>query len=302
MEVDYLTSLPRRIHLIVDEGAKAGASRPALTDERGIVWSYRRLIDTIEAVAGDLARLGIRPGDRVMVVGENSIGAIVLMYAASRLDAWAVMTSARLGPHELDAIEGDCKPRRVFYTHGISAEADAAACRRGAEAEAFTGIGAIKVGKLEASAVPEEVYEDPARQVAVLIYTTGTTGRPKGVMLSHRNLAYVAGRGKRTNTLFPEDVTLCVMPISHSYGLTLLQGMLFVGAHLRIMPRFSLTQAIDAVVNGSLTAFNAVPAMLSRIIGSMMRNTWPARPQPSMALASMISWEMPFSAACHSDM
>ena len=121
MEVDYLTSLPRRIHLIVDEGAKAGASRPALTDERGIVWSYRRLIDTIEAVAGDLARLGIRPGDRVMVVGENSIGAIVLMYAASRLDAWAVMTSARLGPHELDAIEGDCKPRRVFYTHGISA-------------------------------------------------------------------------------------------------------------------------------------------------------------------------------------
>ncbi|WP_204271744.1 hypothetical protein, partial [Escherichia coli] len=67
MEVDYLTSLPRRIHLIVDEGAKAGASRPALTDERGIVWSYRRLIDTIEAVAGDLARLGIRPGDRVMV-------------------------------------------------------------------------------------------------------------------------------------------------------------------------------------------------------------------------------------------
>ena len=119
MEVDYLTSLPRRIHLIVDEGAKAGASRPALTDERGIVWSYRRLIDTIEAVAGDLARLGIRPGDRVMVVGENSIGAIVLMYAASRLDAWAVMTSARLGPHELDAIESDCKPRRVFYTHGI---------------------------------------------------------------------------------------------------------------------------------------------------------------------------------------
>ena len=96
MEVDFLTDLPRRIHLIVNEGAKAGASRPAITDEQGIVWSYRRLIDTIEAVAGDMARLGIRPGDRVMVVGENSISAIVLMYAASRLDAWAVMTNARL--------------------------------------------------------------------------------------------------------------------------------------------------------------------------------------------------------------
>lgn len=252
--------------MILNEGAKAGASRPAFTDERGVDWSYRRVIDTIEAVAGEMVRLGIRPGDRVMVVGENSIGAIILMYAASRLDAWAVMTNARLGSHELNSIESDCKPRRIFYTHMVSMEAEAAACRRGAEVELFTGIGKIRVSELETDCVPEKVYRDPARQVAVLIYTTGTTGRPKGVMLSHRNLCFVAGRGKKTNTLFPDDATLCVMPISHSYGLTLMQGMLFAGGHLRIMPRFSLSQAIEAVVSGRLTIFNAVPALLSRIV------------------------------------
>lgn len=266
MDVDLLSSLPPRIHMILNEGAKAGAFRPAFTDECGMDWSYRRVIGTIEAVAGEMARLGIRPGDRVMVVGENSISAIILMYAASRLDAWAVMTSARLGSHELNSIESDCKPRRILYTHMVSTEAEAAACRRAAEVEVLTGIGKIKVSELKADSVPEKVYRDPARQVAVLIYTTGTTGRPKGVMLSHRNLCFVAARGKRTNTLFPDDTTLCVMPISHSYGLTLMQGMLFAGGHLRIMPRFSLSQAIEAVASGRLTIFNAVPALLSRIV------------------------------------
>ena len=75
MEVDYLTSLPRRIHLIVDEGAKAGASRPALTDERGIIWSYRGLIDTIEAVAGDLERLAALIRDDVVLGEDQSLAA-----------------------------------------------------------------------------------------------------------------------------------------------------------------------------------------------------------------------------------
>ena len=90
---DLLSNLPPRIHMILEEGAKEGASRIAFTDENGAEWSYRRLIDTVADVAGKMAELGVRPGDRVMVVCENSIAAIVLMYAASRLDAWSVMTS-----------------------------------------------------------------------------------------------------------------------------------------------------------------------------------------------------------------
>lgn len=85
-------------------------------------------------------------------------------------------------------------------------------------------------------------------------------------MLSHRSLAFVACRGRRTDTIHSSDVSLCVMPISHSYGLTLMQGMLFAGAHLKIMPRFSLAHAIEAIVNKTLTIFTAVPALLSRVV------------------------------------
>ncbi len=266
MKLDLVSNLPSRIHGILDEGARGDTSRVAFTDEHGVVWSYRRLIDTVELGAIEMGRLGIRPGDRVMIVCENSIAAIVLLYASSRIDAWAVVTNARLSQHELDLIENDCQPRRVFYTHAISSEADAHACRRLADIELFIGIGEVKVGKLDANSVPERVHEDSSRQVAVVIYTTGTTGRPKGVMLSHRSLAFVACRGKRTDTIRADDVSLCVMPISHSYGLTLMQGMLFAGGHLKIMPRFSLARAIDAIVDGALTIFTAVPALLSRIV------------------------------------
>jgi acyl-CoA synthetase (AMP-forming)/AMP-acid ligase II len=263
---DLLSKLPPRIHKILDEGAEQGASRIAFTDERGAEWSYRRLIDTVGRVAAEMNRLGVRSGDRVMIVCENSIAAIVLMYAASRLDAWAVMANARLSAHELDLIEQDCSPRRIFFTNAVSPEADAHAERRGASAHLFTGIGEVKLGELHPDAVPERTYADPARQAAILIYTTGTTGRPKGVMLSHRSLAFVAARGKRTSTILASDVSLCLMPISHSYGLTTMQGALFAGAHLRIMPRFSLTQTIELIRNGTLTLFSAVPALYARLV------------------------------------
>lgn len=262
--MDFLAELPRRIHMILDEGATYGESRVAFTDENGIDWSYRRLIDTVESVSSELRELGIRSGDRMMIVCENSIGAIVLMYAASRLDAWAVLANARLSKHELALIEEDCQPRRIFRTHANVSAPDAGDGY--ADVRLFTGIGVVTIGPLNENSVPEEVHEESAEQVAVLVYTTGTTGRPKGVMLSHRNLTFVSSRGRRTQTISRDDVALCVMPISHSYGLVLMQGMLYAGARMKIMPRFSLQEALDAVRSGELTIFNAVPAMLTRVV------------------------------------
>jgi acyl-CoA synthetase (AMP-forming)/AMP-acid ligase II len=264
--MDLISQLPSRIHLILEEGASHGGSNIAFIDEGGVGWSYSCLIDTVRETAKELGNQGVRSGDRVMIVGENSIAAIVLMYALSALDAWAVMVNARLGEHELRLIEADCHPRCTFYTHKVSPEADRHAIRASAEIIHFGAIGEIKRGFFATDALPERVFEDPARQVAVLIYTTGTTGHPKGVMLTHRNLTFVASPSVKSNPNRVDDVALCVLPISHSYGLTVMQGLLFAGSRLQIMPRFLVESAINLVTSGSLTIFFSVPAMLARVI------------------------------------
>lgn len=276
--MDLLSNLPDRIHKILNEGAKKGEGRIAITDERGDDWSYARMISTVDQVATKMSDLGVRAGDRVMIVCENSIAAIILMYAASRLDAWAVMTNARLSERELALIEQDSQPRRIFYTSDVSSDANAHATNADAETVHMGSIGDVKVGKNNESTKPEKIYRDPAKQVAILIYTTGTTGRPKGVMLSHQNLSFVACRGVRTKTIFAEDVAWCVMPISHSYGLVLLQGLLFAGGRLKIMPRFELEKTLSAVVSGEVTIFNAVPALLNRAIAYIEQNKLAMKP------------------------
>lgn len=270
--MDILSDLPDRIHGILAEGAKAGPDRIAITDERGVDWSYADMMSTVELVVTELKDLGIRAGDRVMIVCENSIAAIMLMYATSRLDAWGVMTNARLSDRELELIEQDSQPRRVLYTNVVSAEAAAHADAAGAEPVQFSGIGEVRITKQNDAVKAEETHQDGAKQAAILIYTTGTTGHPKGVMLSHRNLCFVACRGARTRTIFPEDVSWCIMPISHSYGLVLLQQMLFAGGRVKIMPRFDVATTLDAIGSGEITIFNAVPALLSRVIAYVEKN------------------------------
>lgn len=261
-----MTELPNRLHRILDQGAANGADRVAFVDEAGDNWTFQDLIDASAGVADDLSALGVRPGDRLMIVCENSIAAIVLLYAASRIDAWAVMTNARLSAREIDAIKEDCAPRRTVYVHGTSADAGGHGRRTGARDHEFHRIGSVLISDLDETCSVEPVSPDPAKQVAVLIYTTGTTGRPKGVMLSHANLVFVASQGKRTGRMLPEDVSLCLMPISHSYGLTTMQGMLFAGGRQHLMARFSVSGVAQLILAQTLTVLMAVPAVYSRLI------------------------------------
>ncbi len=111
----------------------------------------------------------------------------------------------------------------------------------------------------------QHISSDPY-SLATIIYTSGTTGRPKGVMLSHANLVFVASQGKRTGRILPEDVSLCLMPISHSYGLTTMQGMLFAGGRQHLMARFSVSGVAQLILAQTLTVLMAVPAVYSRLI------------------------------------
>ncbi len=168
------------------------AERPdaiALTDPLGRL-SYAELGAAVEAAVALYRSLGVQPGDRVLVICENSRAAAVAISAAQRMRAWAVPLNARLTGPEVDKLAAHCRPRIVVCTDAVSEAAARHAQRLGA-VRPFLDLGG-RIGGHADPGQPEAMTGDPARDVAALIYTTGTTGTPKGVMLTHDNLTSVA--------------------------------------------------------------------------------------------------------------
>jgi long-chain acyl-CoA synthetase len=255
-----LAALPPRISAIVRMRAATSPAAPALA-EAGRMQSYGELAAAVDAHVAMLRELGVRAGDRVMVVGENCMEQVALIFAAADSDAWIVNVNARLSGLEIDNIRAHCTPRGVLYLAASSPDARAHGERAGAGAR-----GALLAGAVDAGCLPEPVDGGNA-QVAALIYTTGTTGHPKGVMLTHRNLLFIAAVSSTLRGLSPADRACGVLPISHVYGLaSVMLGTLYAGACLYLAPRFSAPALLRAITDDRLTVLQGVPAMYARLL------------------------------------
>jgi acyl-CoA synthetase (AMP-forming)/AMP-acid ligase II len=266
---------PRRVDELAARGAQAFGDAPALVDA-GRTLDYRRLADAVTETAAILVRLGVRPGDRTLIVNENCAAAILLALASNRCRAWPVLVNARLSAREIEAIRAHCVPRRTFCTVEASPDAAAHAARLGGEPLALPAAGSVAVGALEASAIPEPVHDDPALDVATLIYTSGTTGAPKGVMLSHSNLLFAARSGATLRRVGPGDRVYAALPISHVFGLaSVALSTLFAGAALLLVPRFTAEGFAAALANEGLSIVPGVPAMYARLLDYARRTGKP---------------------------
>jgi len=253
-----MEALPARIDAIVRRHALTTPDAPALRED-GRTLSYAQLVKEIDACAAWLRGLQVQAGERVMLVSENGIAQVTALFAIASLDAWVVNVNARLTSPELEAIRSHCGARVLLYTAAVSPDAAAHAARAGAQAH-----GELMASVHADHGAPEPVAEQP---VAALVYTTGTTGNPKGVMLSHRNLLFVAAVSSRLRGLVPGDLAYGVLPVSHVYGLTsVLLGTLHAGACLRLAPRFTPRAMLDAIRNEGLSIVQGVPAMYARLL------------------------------------
>jgi long-chain acyl-CoA synthetase len=264
---EILAELPERLVDLVRRGAARWPRQVAMSEAGGASITYGAFADAVEAAVKALAALGVRAGDRVMIINENSIAAGLVFFAASALDAWPMLVNARLSAREIDTIAGHAEPRRIFFTVALSAEARAHAERLGAAPCDLPGVaaGALAVSPLR-EAAPEPVTGDPTRDIAALIYTSGTTGMPKGVMLSHRACLYVASSPGAQRRPTPEDTLYCALPIAHIFGFTstLLRG-LYGGAHVMLLPRFSAEHLAGALEQG-VTILQGVPQMYAKLL------------------------------------
>jgi long-chain acyl-CoA synthetase len=262
---EIVNTLPHRIHEVMDAHVVASPDRTALIDDKASL-TYRELDRAVGDAADALRALGVRAGDRVMLVSENSIPLACLLFAASRLDAWAIVANPRLSPRELDQIRDHSGARRMFFTAGVSEEAAAHAARYDAPVRDIGSLRGIGVSALNQTTQPEPVEADGARQVAVLIYTSGTTGTPKGVMLTHRNLLFSARTSATLRKMTAEDVQYCVLPISHIVGISLLTMTLMVGGVTRLASKYSPAGLAKALAEDGITILNGVPATYQRLM------------------------------------
>jgi len=263
---DILLALPARINDIVKPWAEHSPDRPALVEATG-TWTYRQLHLIIAETRAWLLDLGVRPGDRVMIVCENCRAFVAILFALAGLEAWPVLVNARLSAREIDEIRDHCGARRVFYTTSVSHQAREHAKRHGATTEEGSNLGPLAIGPLNENVAPEPGDADSASQVGALIYTSGTTGLPKGVMLTHRNLLFLAAVSAQIRTLTPEDRLYGVLPMSHAVGLSVvLLGGLLSGSTIYLSPRFDPVATLKTLEKDRLTVVLSTPAMFALLL------------------------------------
>lgn len=255
-----------RISDIVKPWAEGSPDLPALIDHEGS-WSYAQLNSAVAETQRWLIDLSIRPGDRVMIVGENcrAFGAILLALAS--MDAWPVLVNARLAAREIDEIREHSGARRVIFTTSVSPLAAKHAARQGATIESIHNLGQLGIGPLNENAQAEPLDMNCENRVAALIYTSGSTGHPKGVMLTHRNLLFAASGSAKIRSLAPGDRIYGVLPLSHVAGLSVaLIGALISGAALYLFRRFDPSETFNALRKDRLTVILGTPAMFALLV------------------------------------
>lgn len=255
-----------RLHQTMAPWVASDPTRVAVMDALRAL-TYAELDVAVRDTAQTLSALGVRGGDRVVLVTENCVGCAVILLALSALDAWSVPVNARLSAREIANIVEHAGARVTLYLDNDFPEAREHGLARGAQWVEWQHVGRLLASPVDDAVTPEPLEADPRKQVAALIYTTGTTGASKAVMLTHANLMFIGHSNRLQSRVKPGDRIYGVLPISHVYGLSvLLVGPVSNGATVFYEPRFRPDKLVSALVDTQLTVLHGVPAMYAKVI------------------------------------
>ncbi|WP_328530481.1 long-chain fatty acid--CoA ligase [Nocardioides sp. NBC_00368] len=248
-------------HLI--DAAQRYPDRPAVRLDDDVL-DYTDLLAQASAVAQWLNAEGLEPGDRVGLVLPNVPAFPVHFYGVLLAGGIVVPMNPLLKSREIEFYLEDSGARFLFVDEQLVDEAYAAAAAQGATAVTVAPGGAHVPPAITTSrAVPRT----PA-DTAVILYTSGTTGRPKGAELTHDNLG--GNTAVTRDTLIevgPEDVVMGCLPLFHVFGLTCgLNTAVQAGACLTLIPRFDPMAALEVIGRDRVTVFEGVPTMYAGML------------------------------------
>ncbi|MCO5092734.1 MAG: malonyl-CoA synthase [Bosea sp.] len=248
-----------------------GPEAPFALIDDGRRYSYQDVLDVSARFANVLASLGVKPGDRVAVQVEKSIEALMLYLGTVRAGAIFLPLNSAYTPAEIDYFLGDAEPA-VFVCDPAKAEAlRPYAEKAGAKLET---LGVWRSPQLSAGTLSDKAlsastrFSDAARgpdDLAAILYTSGTTGRSKGAMLSHDNLASNALALVDYWRFTQADVLLHALPIFHTHGLFVATNtILLAGGAMILLPKFDPEQVFKYLPQA--TSMMGVPTFYVRLL------------------------------------
>jgi long-chain acyl-CoA synthetase len=233
-------------------------------DERAL--RYRDLDEASARAASWLAGRGITAGDRVGLMLPNVPEFVVLYYAILRAGAIVVPMNPLFKAREVGYYLNDSGAALALAWHGVAGEAAEGAERAGTD---FVAVEpAALAAALDACVPAPAVAERGPSDTAVILYTSGTTGQPKGAELTHDNLRRNAEVTAETLlSLHPEDVIFGALPLFHSFGQVVGMGCAIAsGACLTLITRFDPVRALEIIKRDQVTVLPGVPTMYAAIL------------------------------------
>jgi acyl-CoA synthetase (AMP-forming)/AMP-acid ligase II len=243
------------------------ADRDAIVDGiSGRKYTYRQLRDAIMATAGGLIDRGIGKGDVVAILCPNLPEYAIAFHAVAVIGGIVTTINPGYTVGEITVQLTDSKTRAIFTIPAFleQAQAAASACGVGQLFVIGEGEGAVPLSELMTGRPYDgQPSIDPATDVVALPYSSGTTGLPKGVQLTHRNLVANLVQYERITTTNENDVVLAVLPFFHIYGMqVLMNGVLHMGAKTVTMPFFDLEEFLRIIQDHRVTRVAAVPPIV----------------------------------------
>lgn len=226
--------------------------------------TYAEFAGRVRGTAGALREgLGVGRGDRVAFLGFNSPDMLALLFACARLGAMLVPLNWRLAPPELRYVLEHSGAKALFCEAGFRDGADAfvpAGCRVAAGGD---GLEALAAGAPEDAADPAAGPADPL----LIVYTSGTTGRPKGAVLDQNALLFNAVNAKAMHDMTSGDVILTTLPMFHVGGLNIqTTPALHAGATVILHPRFDADATVRSIMEDRPTLTILVPALMAALV------------------------------------
>ena len=272
--------MTRLVHELLAAAARRAPGGPAVV-AGDTTLTYAELDRASDALAAALQRAGVRRGDRVAVMADNSAEVVVAVFAAAKAGGVFVVVNPTTKADKLAYILGDCGVTALIAHRRLARVVGAAlATSPGVRTVAWVGgvpeegapAGAVECDHLDfdRAATPGEAPRDPGlidADLTAIIYTSGSTGPPKGVMLTHRNLHHNVWSISTYLGLRGDDVIGCVLPLSFDYGLFQVFVAARVGATLVVERSFAYAyEVLERLAVQRATVLPGVPTIFATIL------------------------------------